>query len=518
MRLTLAAVFGNDMVLQREMPVPVWGLAPAGTEVSVSMAGLSARTTAGTDGQWRVNLPHGPAGGPYTMTVRCEMREMREMREIDEISEEISLERVYRGEVWLAGGQSNMELALKDSLDGEDAVRASGNPRLHFYMPAKTASEKEAETLERGTNPPVWKIAGPDTAGDLSAVAYYAGRTLTEYLEGVHVGILACCWGGTYAHCWTPVEELETFPEGRRRIAEYAARMGDKSDQAFEREMEDYQRDVDAWNRRIAERRAAEPSVAWETLNEVCGLYPWPPPAGRTGFQRPGNLYRAMLSRLSPYALRGFWYYQGEQDEEWPDDYYVLLSALIRRWRRDWEDETKPFLLLQLPMYISKADALAGDPMRWPILRKAQADAARKIPGVEMAVLADCGEFDNIHPADKKTPGERLGLLALETVYHLPVTGRPPVCTDARRESDGVLLRFDHAGGGLKLDGGGFQLAGTDGVFHNAAAQIVSRDTVRAVCHAVPEPAAVRYAWYSFGPAGLHGGSGLAAAPLEIKF
>ena len=252
-------------------------------------------------------------------------------------------------------------------------------------------------------------------------------------------------------------------------------------------------------------------------FNERCGLYPWPPPAGRTGFQRPGNLYRAMLARLAPYALRGFWYYQGEQDEEWPQDYYALLTRLIQLWRRDWEDAGKPFLLVQLPMYISKADSLAGDPMRWPLLREAQANAARSLPGVGMAVLADCGEFDNIHPVDKRTPGVRLGLLALETVCRLPVTGVPPMCADARREENAAVVRFDCVGGGLTLDGGGFQLAGADGVFWEADAEIAAPDTVRVTAPGVPAPETVRYAWYSYGPAGLHGGTGLAAAPLEKR-
>lgn len=220
-----------------------------------------------------------------------------------------------------------------------------------------------------------------------------------------------------------------------------------------------------------------------------------------------------MLCRLCPYGLRGFWYYQGEQDEEWPEDYFDLLSALIHRWRRDWGGEALPFLLIQLPMYGSTEET--ASPMSWPLLRKAQSDAAERIPRVELAVLADCGEFDNIHPIDKKTPGTRLGLLALEGVYHLPITGRPPVCAEARREGNAVLLRFDHTGGGLRLSGGGFQLAGPDGVFHEGTAELTGSDTVRLT--GVPDPQMVRYAWFSYGLAELHGGTGLAAAPFEKR-
>jgi len=502
MKLALAAVFGDGMVLQRNASVPVWGTAPAGAEVAVTLDTLTVQTRTAQDGRWRVKLPPGPAGGPFVLTVSCG-------------GETLHRENVYRGEVWLAGGQSNMELALKDSRDGEKAILESGNQYLHFYQPAKVTTAQEARELESGGTPPHWCVSGPSTTGELSAVAYYAGRTLTEHLPGVHIGILICCWGGTYAHCWLPRADLERFPEGRKRVRDYDDRFQGKAEEEFVLELADYQQRVDDWNSRIAARRKLEPDVSWETLHRECGLYPWPPPAGPTGFQRPGNLYDAMLSRLVPYALRGFWYYQGEQDEEWPEDYPALLTHLIHRWRCDWESEDIPFLLAQLPMYISKTDSLGGDPMCWPALRKAQADVSQALPGVELAVLADCGEFDNIHPTDKRTPGTRLGLLALEAVYHLPVVGRPPVCVAARRDRSAALLRFAHVGGGLKFAGEGFQLAGEDGVFFDADAQVAAPDMVRVTAPQVRAPTAVRYAWYSFGPAGLYGGTGLAAAPLN---
>lgn len=503
MTLTLAAVFTDGMVLQREMPIPIWGSAPTGAEVTVTVAGATAKGRADDAGHWMVSLPPMCAGGPWTLTVCSNGEELRH-------------EPVYCGEVWLAGGQSNMELPLKDARNGRKEVQNSANPYLHFYQPAKVTTSEEAERLEHSPNAPAWKTVAPETAGDLSAVAYFAARTLSEHLNSIHIGIIVCCWGGTYAHCWIGRDELARFPEGQRRLAEYEAKIGQKSDEIFAEEQENYQKQVDAWNAKLAAHKPDdENQVNWLILHKECGLYPWPPPAGRTSFQRPGNLYDSMLSRVVPYALRGFWYYQGEQDEEWPEDYYALLTSLIRRWRQDWKDPEKPFLLLQLPMFISREDAQAGDPMRWPVLRKAQAEAARTVPNVEMAVLADCGELDNIHPTDKRTPGTRLGLLALESVYHLPVVGKPPVCVKAWREGEAALLQFEHTGGGLILRGRGFLLAGENGGFLTAYGQVVSPDTVRVTAFGVEKPTAVRYAWHSCGPAGLYGGTGLAAAPLE---
>lgn len=495
MELQAAAVFSSDMVLQRDCPVPLWGRAVPGAGVTAVLApgGAAAAATAGPDGCWRLTMPPHPAGGPYTLTLQSG-------------DETLVFAGVYYGEVWLAGGQSNMELPLAGSRDGEAVLAACTDARLHFYATPKVTTVQAAEAAASR-----WQVVRPDTAADLSAVAYYAARELAAALD-VHIGILECFWGGTYAHCWLPRDLLAACPEGRRRLAWYDARVGDKTDEQFDAECAAYQAEVDAWNGRIAARRAAEPDVSWTVLNADCGLYPWPPPAGRTGFQRPGNLYESMLRCICPYAVRGFWYYQGEQDEEWPADYQAELTLLVRRWRADWGDTGArlPFLLVQLPMYATGAGENS-----WPTLRAAQAAVADREPNAGLAVLADLGEADNIHPVDKEPAGRRLALLALETVYGLPVAGRSPQLREARASAKGALLRFAHTGGGLTLAPGdtGFALAGADGVFCPAAAE-TSGDTVTLRADGVPQPTQVQYAWYNYGPAALHGGTGLAARPF----
>ena len=180
----------------------------------------------------------------------------------------------------------------------------------------------------------------------------------------------------------------------------------------------------------------------------------------------------------------------------------------MRRWRADWGDRALPFLVVQLPMYGSEFD--------WPALRAAQSAVVHHEPNMALAVLTDCGEEDNIHPTDKQTPGTRLGLLTMQTVYHAPVQGLAPEMTCVDFAGSRALIRFANAAGGLRLagQGRGFELAGRDGVFHPARAEILAPDTVRLHCSAVLHPVAVRYAWHSFGPAELFGGTGLAAAPL----
>ena len=496
-----APVFGNDMVLQSGKALPVWGSAEPGTAVDVAFslpAGkvYTMRTHADASGRWRSKLPAMSADGPCTLTLQNGDKTLR-------------YQNVWLGEVWLAGGQSNMELTLANSAGGQEAVADCTDPRLHFYAVPKVSDPLKIPTAGR------WRMVTPENAiaGELSAVAYYAARRLAQTLD-VHVGILQCCWGGTYAHCWMPRELLRTFPEGQARIAWYDARMGSKSDAQFEAEMAAYQRRVDAWNDAIAARRTVDPDVSWSTLNREVGLFPWPPPAGRAGYQRPGNLYETMLRTVAGYAVRGFWYYQGEQDEEWPHDYQALLTALVRRWRADWSDSegTLPFLLVQLPMYATSCQGA------WPVLREAQAQVAAQEPHVGLVALTDCGEEDNIHPTDKYTPGTRLALLALQTVYDQPVQGLSPNPTHCERKGALLTVRFANADGALDLRSSkGFELAGPDGMFFPAQAERTDADTISLRSAAVPQPVFARYEWYDYAPASLFGGSGLPAAPFRCK-
>lgn len=499
--LNAAQVFSSGMVLQQGAPLPVWGTGEPGTAVYCELnipgrAAVTAQTVTAADGQWLLTLPAQPAGGPCTMTLRGD-------------AQCLCFTGVWIGEVWLAGGQSNMELELQNSQNGAEAVAACANPFLHFYAVPKVTASEQADRAETR-----WQAVLPETAAAISAVAYYAARTLAQALPGIHIGVICCYWGGTYAHCWMPCAELETFPEGRRRLAWYNARVGDKTDADFERENAAYQQKVDEWNARAAAVRTANPNVSQAVIDRECGAYPWPPPAGRTSYQHPGNLYEAMLRRVCPYAVRGFWYYQGEQDEEWAQDYRVLLTHLVRRWRADWGDTAGqlPFLLVQLPRF---GGAVPGS---WPVLRAAQSAVAHTEPNAALAVLMDCGEPDNIHPTDKQTPGTRLGLLSLQTVYHKPVIGVSPRAEYAVREGAQVQVHFADCGNALVLraPGRGFEICGTDGVFYEAHAELTAPDTVCLSAPQVSEPAAVRYAWADFGPADLFGGTALPAEPFLL--
>ena len=271
-----------------------------------------------------------------------------------------------------------------------------------------------------------------------------------------------------------------------------------------------------------------------------------------------------------PYSLAGFLWYQGEEDEPYCGSYRELLGMMIGEWRALWS-ESLPFLIVQLPQWIDKkVDEGDGDPMLWPVLREAQWDAAQSIDNVFAICTMDCGEYNNIHPVDKRTPGERLGNCALRQVYgmsRIPVYG--PTVLGFRCDEGGRVRLFFRYAHGLHFSGttpdsfgdefakslpslvrlpecSGFELAGADGVFHPAYAAIFvdcdiddlvnakvnvvdynatefgipinsrSIGTITLATPEVPAPVMMRYAWRSWGPAPLFNDNNLPAHPFKL--
>jgi sialate O-acetylesterase len=224
-----------------------------------------------------------------------------------------------------------------------------------------------------------------------------------------------------------------------------------------------------------------------------------------------------MVKRVAPFALSGFLYYQGEEDDQRAADYFDMLYYLIDQWRSDWGDDTLPFLLVQLPMYASREEVESGQPAKnWCVLREAQFRASQTIAHTGLAVIIDCGEYENIHPFDKQTVGFRLALQALKIAYGQKVDADGPIFAASFNESDAIRVSFLHAESGLEFHGksDGFEVAGADGVYYPAEAKIEG-STVMARSAQVSVPERVRYAWLKYGPTPLFGKKGLPAMPFR---
>ncbi len=567
--LHVAAIFASHMVLQRNKPNAVFGALDAdcaGMEVVAQIRDFDGSMVAQAhayaskdlkDGlsPWRVMLPAQPEGGPYTLRVTAG-------------NDFLEFEDVLIGEVWLAGGQSNMELELRNSENAEAALENCADPLLRFYNVPKTGViNRNAE------NAASWQDSSPENSGVMSAVAYYFAHKLRSELDpDLPIGIVDCYIGGTSITCWMSEDALNSSEAGRGYLTRYERAIAGKTQEQFKLETDEWQTRFDAWNANIAAAKEADPDVTWDTLNEQYGACPWPPPVTPTSQYRPTGPFHAMLERIAPYSLAGFLWYQGEEDEQYSGSYRELLGMLIGEWRAHLERKSAVPHRAASAMDRRKTAGGPNDPMRWPVLREAQWDAAQSIDNVYAICTIDCGEYDNIHPAgqahSRRTPCQ---LRAAANLRHVPHSGvrpdgaglplrpeRPrtavlPLCArfafrrhHARRRRR-PWLRWPVPPLVRSPEHSGFELAGADGVFHPATAAIFvdcdiddlvnsrvnvvdynatefgipvnsrSIGTITLASPDVPEPMSMRYAWRSWGPAPLFNNDGLPAQPFRLN-
>jgi len=508
--LQMPPIFSDNMVLQREKPVPVWGSANPGSTVRVIWESGENRVEAltkvsGMD--WSLTLPPLPA---------CQRGELL----ISDEWNEVRFRNVVTGDVWFAGGQSNMEMELINCRNGAAELAACANADIRFFQVVKRAVKDEDYFREERQS--AWQVCAPQTAAMLSAAAFFFARKINADM-GIPIGIINCSWGGTSISAWMSREQLERSRAGQRCIDDYAAQVGGKTDAQYYAEMAEYDALWRAWDDRVRARREKEPDVSWETLNIECGPCPWPQPAGNASPYCPTNLYNSRIRRVIPFALKGFLYYQGEEDQGRAADYCDLMYYLIDQWRSDWGDNTLPFLFVQLPMYASREDVEAGLPSKnWCVLRESQYHASQKIAHTGMAVIIDCGEYENIHPFDKQTVGFRLALQALQKVYGKNIEADGPVFSWAQAQGGSLRLHFDHAESGLEFRGDplgdplGFEIAAASGPYYPAEAVIDGSDVVIR-SDKVEQPQRARYAWIQFGPTPLYAKNGLPAMPFRTN-
>lgn len=477
--VTPATLFQDHAVLQRDKPVPVWGKADAGEKVTVTFAGQTKTATAGQDGRWSVTLDPLPANAtPATLTIAG--------------NNTITLSDILVGEVWLASGQSNMEWSVKDTYDRAIDVPGSANPLIrHIKIPRKVSDTP----LDRAGGS--WQLASPATTAEFTAVGYYFARDI-HALVGVPVGIVNSTWGGTRAESWTSPETFAATPSlayvgeaWARTLADYPAL----------KEKHDAERA--AWD----QRRAAAQAAGQPFTERAPGG-----PVGPGHPATPSGLYNAMIHPLVPYALRGAIWYQGESNADQAARYHELFSAMITGWRAQFAQGDFPFYWVQLANFGNRDSAGTT----WAFLREAQTRTLA-LPATGQAVILDIGDVRDIHPRNKKDVGRRLARLALARDYGFPIVDSGPVFQNATRDGAGFRVTFTQAHGGLIAPlntVAGFELAGSDQVFHPADAKI-ERDSVVVTSTSVPDPVAVRYAWRNAPVAGLFNREGLPATPFR---
>jgi sialate O-acetylesterase len=483
----LASPFTSHVVLQRDMIVPVWGMADTGESVTVEFAGQKVSTKAGADGHWRVDLkPLKASAESRTLTVTG-----------DHTAQPVKLDDVLVGEVWLASGQSNMDFSMSKKVKSfagvaneEQEIAAANYPLIRMF----TGNAVKAYTPQ-GTVGGEWKICSPETAPAFSAVAYFFARDLQKEIN-VPVGIVTLSFGASTAESWIDRETMAADPKLKPMLDRFDAAV-----QSF--------------------RTNPPPVVAAPRSEDVSATNAAPParrPRGgsRDPVQDQHNatvLFNGMINPVIPFAIRGVIWYQGESivgGSEGVALYPHVQSALIRDWRALWGEGDFPFYIVQL----AGQEAASNSPQ----VREAQA-AVLALPDTGMAVTTDIGEAKNVHPKNKQDVGDRLSRIALANVYGGKMEFSGPMYQSMKIEGGSVRVTFSHLGGGLSAKGGGplkwFVIAGADMNFIPAEAKI-DGDTVVVSSAGVTAPIAVRYAWVNF-PDGcnLFNAAGLPAAQFR---
>ena len=502
-KMKVAPIFSDHMVLQRHKKINVWGTGIENSNIVVRIGDICIKEKV-VNNQWMVQLPSMEAGGPYTL-------------QITDGNKQVSFKDVMIGEVWFAGGQSNMELELKDSQNGKQVTALANHDNIRFYNTLKTAFiDEESLKEESGTR---WQVCKSNTAGHMSAVAYYYAKELAKELN-VTIGIINCYWGGTSVTCWMSKEYLEKDQDGYSYIKDYERLVGNKTDEEYDQEMEAYQQSYMEWCSQVDILREEDPNVSWEIINEKAGPCPWPQPAGNKSPYRPTNLYYSMIKRVNPYTIRGFIYYQGEEDTYKASLYSNLMIKLIDQWRSDWKDDMLPFIFVQLPMYMAKGEI---DDKTWAVLRDQQMKVYKTVKNTGIAVMIDGGEFDNVHPLDKETVGYRLALQGMKIAYGIPVNADSPTLKDYAFEKDKIRLFFnDMEEIIIKSDRNqdflleGFEIAGDDLIFVPARATIEDGQ-ILVWGDNLNKPRYIRYAWTNYGTAPVYNQHGLPLAPFTTS-
>ncbi len=450
-KVVLPKVLGSNMVLQQNAEVNLWGKADANKRVIVAASWSKGKvqTTADENGNWAVKVAT-PAGSfdKYTISISD--------------GEELKLENVMIGDVWITSGQSNMEMPVKgwDRQPVENAkefifsaTKYADKIRM-FTVPRARSYNADKEDCEGGE----WLCSAPASVANMSAVAYTFAYNLVGKVD-FPIGIITSNWGGTRIESWMPMNALE-----------------------------------EVLTKEQIERKHNYSSI------------------------KPTELYCAMIAPIRNYNARGFLWYQGCANLGDIDHYDLMQARLVKQWREDWGDKENkmPFYFTMIAPY-SYGNSRA---ISYPLFVECQLRAMNNTPNCAMVATTDTGEEHCIHPAKKNEVGERMAVFAMRDLYGQGgVDIVAPTYESSRVDKNAIIVTLKDVGAGLQPGYGkqviGFEIAGEDRIFHPATAYVHSHREVRAWSDKVNKPVALRYAFRNYIPCNLANVLGIPVPPFR---
>jgi len=482
-----ASIFQDNMVLQRQMNVPVWGKADPGEAVTVEFAGQSVKTTACKGGKWMVKLapmPENAVGSDLVIKGK----------------NTLTFKNVLVGEVWLASGQSNMEMPMWTekprwrATDGDKHVKAGANKLIRISTVKKTWAQLPEDTCQMK-----WEELNAENGLSFSATAFYFAQKLYKDLN-IPIGIVVSAWSGSGIDPFIPMEGYKSVPELKTRAFEVSSKIpGTPEYKAAAAKMtSDYEKWLADYKKAAAEGKLLPVPPEYPTYLKPYLIH-----------QQPTVKYNSMIAPLAPFAFRGFIWYQGCSNRSEGLSYQYKMHALLNGWRQIFQQPDLALYFVQLAPY-----KYGGSPYALPEIwagQQAFADATQD--NVNMAIINDVGDYGDIHPHDKLTVGNRLGLLALKHTYKKNIKADSPKLVSWKIEGNKFILEFKHVEKFVSKGAiANFEIAGAAGVWQKAAA-VADKNKLIVSAADVKEPFQLRYMWHQtltgnlFNEAGLPLGS-----------
>jgi sialate O-acetylesterase len=498
------------MVLQRDKPARIWGWADTEKEIVITFAGQKKSIVSGRDGKWEISLDPMPANATgQTLKIVSE-------------DHSIILEDVLLGDVWICGGQSNMEWRLRSSRDADIEIPSARYPAIRFIRIEPEGLPEPQDDFPSENGAGIWNQCSPETIGDCSGVAYFFGQRLHRRLD-VPVGLVNAAWGGTMAQHWVTRRTLKTLPTMKPYFTDYEEKC-----QAW----------IDKGAEKGAAKRLAKDLKEWEMRTKEAEAKGEKKPGGKPNprnYQNPNQgripsgALNAMIMPLKGLTIQGALFYQGENNSfgnSWIP-FRETFPSVISDWRKIFRDPKLPFGIIQIAGWSTRRSMTYDMNHHTNVIREQQFLTWQNTPNTGLIVSFDANSDSNIHPHRKYPVGDRSARWALSTVYGIkdgtrsenPLEWHGPIYKSMAIKENKIMISFEEKGSsGLRLDqtdARGFYIAGKDKVFHHADARVVKPSSVEVWSADVPQPIAVRYAWSNLPLGTLMNGKELPAYPFR---
>lgn len=509
--MKLGAIFTDNMLLQRDIPIKVFGTGDGVAKISFRGETVTAKSV---DGKWCASLKPCRAGGPYSM-------------EIDLDGEVITLRDILMGDVYIAGGQSNMEMPLFKTDQGFEEAKHCANDNIRYYTVPRRYKPGSDNTswhfVDMRTCDMPWAKCDEESALNFTAIGHYFAKFINEATD-VPVGIISCNWGGRRIEPFIPKEYFYESDVLKAQMEEFEAYVSGLNMDEYEEKYKEFEKAIDRF---VTEKKSGHMEftrrvgLRASSPHTLVSDMPYPE-RGPYDSVSPSTLWNSMFETIVPYGIKGLLWYQGESNGmelDYTEKYLIFLKALRERFGCDidaYAVELAPWMG-DIPSYMQQPMDRFVTENNWAFLREQQQKATEIGERNYLATTMELGDSYDIHPLNKRDVAYRLAIKAMKYTYDMDVKADQPLYDSVEFIGGKAYITLRHGEGLYGVtDAVNMYIAGADKVLHRAKVEIQDDGRLCVYSQDVPEPVLVRYAFDTnyFGQH-LYNDAGLPLAPFR---